>query len=298
MLRNEAPFGPLRVHHLRVVTVEAEEEEEEEEEERVDDADLLELAVAMRQPASLESVWLQDVPLDTPAVLDALVDASLARGIPELNMECCNLSSASVPALVRLLGSAVLTELQINNDGRQLLDAPAAALLADALRANTTLRAVKLDLVDLFCDAAAGVAVVRALRAHPSLVTLCVINSNVGDGDAAAVGAALGALLAANAPALRELNISWCSLGDAGLTPLLDALAANTHLRMLHCEDNDMSDACARDTFLPAIRANSSLRELLASETWGGVAYGVAPQEVLRAEALVQARTKAESVPV
>jgi hypothetical protein len=56
-----------------------------------------------------------------------------------------------------------------------------------------------------------------------------------------------------------------------------------------------MSGAFARDTFLPAIRANTSLRELAASEWWGGEEDGVAPEEALQAEALVRARADADA---
>jgi hypothetical protein len=298
LLRNEAPFEPLRVRLLNVAK--KDEDEDEDEEERIDDADLLALAAAMRQHVSLETVWLQDVPLGTPAVLDAFVDASLARCFSKLSLERCSLSPASAPALTRLLGSAALTDLWIVNEEMQLLDVPASTLLAGALGANTTLRVLKLDRVDLFGDVTTGAAVVRALTAHPSLQVLWLLDNEPATVfDAAAAGAALGAIVAANAPTLQELRVSWCALGDAGLAPLCDALAANTHLvRTLHCENNAMSAAFARDAFLPAIRANGSLRELVASELWGGEEDGAAPEEVLQAEALVNIRARAEAVPI
>jgi hypothetical protein len=135
-----------------------------------------------------------------------------------------------------------------------------------------------------------------ALTAHPTLEELHLDNNmSIFDDHAAAVGAALGALVAANAPALQMLNVSYSSLGDAGLAPLVDALPRNTHLRLLHCKDNPMSDAFARDTFLPAIRANTSLRVLSASEWWGGDEDRIVPDEVLQAEALVKARADADA---
>jgi hypothetical protein len=298
MLRNEAPFGPLHVRHLKVFAKKEEgaEEEEEEAEEPIDGADLLALAAAMRQHASLQGFRLQDVPLDTPAVLDAFIDVALERRLSELWMDRCSLSPASAPALARLLGSAALTELWILNNGSQLLDAAAAALLADALWASTTLRVLKLDFVDLFRDVTAGVAVLRALTAHPSLRVLWLYhNPPLTVYDAVAFGAVLGALVAADAPALQALDVSYCALGDAGLAPFFDALPANTHLRELYCGNNGMSDAFASDTFLPAIRANTSLRVLVASEWWGDEEDGAAPEEVLQAEALVKARAGADA---
>jgi hypothetical protein len=301
MLRNEAPFGPLRVRFLLVCDDDADERE--------DDADLLELAAAMHQHASLEGAWLEDIPLGMPTVLDAFVDAALAARIAQLDLHRCTLSLASAPALARLLGSAALTRLTVINYGDQLLDVDTAVLLADALRANTTLVALGLNHVSLWHDAGAGAILITALTAHPSLQELSLVNNRMHDdddadadadaeADALMVGAALGALIVANAPALRTLSVSYCALGDAALAPLVDALPHNTHLRQLDCPDVDMTAAFARDRFLPAIRANTSLRELTASEWWGGVKDGLAPEEVLQAEALVKARAYANIRPV
>jgi hypothetical protein len=100
-------------------------------------------------------------------------------------------------------------------------------------------------------------------------------------------GAALCALVAANAPALHELDVSFCLLGDAGLRPLFDALPANTHLRTLDCRANKLSNVFVRDSLLPAVRANSSLRELKMD-----LRTGVAREAV----ALVQSRAADEAV--
>jgi hypothetical protein len=118
-----------------------------------------------------------------------------------------------------------------------------------------------------------------ALAAHPSaahvrfvdapLDTPAAMNAVVDLGlnragaNFAACAAALGALVAANAPALEEINLTYCYLGDAGLGPLVDALPHNTHLRTLNCQYNGISAAFARRRLLPAVRANTSLRKLL-----------------------------------
>ncbi len=60
--------------------------------------------------------------------------------------------------------------------------------------------------------------------------------------------------------------MSNCFLGDDGVRPLLEALPANTHLRTLRCSDNNMTEVLARDVLLPAVRANTSLRTLVAGE--------------------------------
>jgi hypothetical protein len=285
MLRNEAPFGPLRVYCMHVTNPRRAME---------DGAELVALAAAMRQHASLSAVWLQDAPLDAPNVLHAFIDAALEQRFQFLDLQRCSLTPASAPALARLLGSTALMRLTVENDGELLVGA-AATVLAGALRANTTLRCLQLDAVGLWNDADADAAVLAALTAHPSLRELHLTNNRVHVNAAAAAGAALGTLIAANAPALRELYLSYSSLGDAGLAPLFRALPHNTHLRELRCHDNAMSDAFARNCLLPAIRANTSLRVLHASEWWGGEEDAVAPDEVLQAEALVTARADADA---
>ena len=98
-------------------------------------------------------------------------------------------------------------------------------------------------------------------------------------------GAVLQLLVAANTPALEELLVDDCQMGDAELGLLVDALPRNTHLRTLFCDGNATSEAFARDRLLPAVRANSSLRLLTtgkASMLW---------PEAREAETLVAART-------
>ena len=91
-------------------------------------------------------------------------------------------------------------------------------------------------------------------------------------------------------PALRSFLIADTVLDDVGMGPLLDALEHHTHLLELDCSNTGMSDEFVRERFLPAVRANTSLRKLVASRRWGGVEHGQLPPEVLEAEALVAAR--------
>ena len=60
-------------------------------------------------------------------------------------------------------------------------------------------------------------------------------------------------------------------------------------------QHGQMSEDFARERFLPAVRANTSLRKLRASEWWGDEEDGEAPPEVLEAEALVAARAAADA---
>ena len=145
----------------------------------------------------------------------------------------------------------------------------------------------------LFWHDAAAAAVVRALTGHLSVRKLALNHNNAPDKKFA--GVALGALVAANAPALLELVLFDSEFGDAGLGPLFDALPHNTHLRVLDCSNTGMSEEFARDHFLPAVQANTSLRKLVSNELWGNEDDGVAPPEVLEAKALVAARAAADA---
>jgi hypothetical protein len=281
VLRNEPPFGPLRVRHLSVRA-------------RAATADaFLALAADLAAHAWLASVWLLCMPLDAPGAMDALVDAALARRLSYVRLGNCNLSPASAPALARLLRGDSLAKLNISGANMQLLDEPAATLLANALRANTSLTALTLVHMRLWRDAAAAAVLMGALTAHPRLRLLDLSANDPNDGGLPAeeAGAALGALLLANTPALQTLHISWCGLGDEAMGPVVEALRHNTHLTKLDCSSNDMSAAFARDELLPAVRANTSLRELVAAEEEEEDEEGwdVAERE---AEALVAARAQ------
>jgi hypothetical protein len=233
-------------------------------------SDVVALAGDAAAHAALVGIALAIAPLRTPAALDAVVDALLSsrRGIQTLALHYCGLSPASVPALTRLLddsGGGALTTLECWDMG--LLDAPAAAVLADALRANGTLTSLTLVRVSALAAPSVTAELLGALTGHVSLRALRLGEECVED--AAAAGAALGALLAANAPALMQLHVSGCSLGDDGLRALLEALPHNTHLRQLQCASNGMSKAFAQRVLLPAVRANGSLRELVTDQrTW------------------------------
>jgi hypothetical protein len=133
MLRNGPPRGPMRVQHLyarceRLAPAERE-------------AAVIALAADIAAHDSLSSLKLWSAAaLGTPAVLDAVVEAVLLRRVHYLELDACNLSPTSTPSLTRLLHESALSELRIWNHGAQLLDVPAAALLADALRTNSTLK--------------------------------------------------------------------------------------------------------------------------------------------------------------
>ena len=186
------------------------------------------------------------------------------------------LSPACAPALVRLLGGDALEELEFYCHNNVLLDEPAAALLGAALRANTTLTHLRLDNA-LNQNEAAVVLLLRALEAHPTLRKLELTNNSFHHVGRAACEA-LGALVAANAPALHELDLGGSLLYE-GFGPLVFALGANTHLRVLDCHDCGMNTTFAEDYLLTALRENTGLRR-----------FNIVDSFMVKAEALVAAR--------
>ncbi len=273
-------FGPLRVQSVWLNLHDA------------DAATLVFVDVAAHAP--LAALDLHGARFDVPAVLDAFVDAALSLPLLHtVRLVQCRISPASAPALPRLLGSGTLTELNIQNDGRALLDAPAALLLGDALRANTTLTSLTLYQTQLWGDHAAATVLLRALTGHACVQQLGVIGEwrNSVD-DRLCAGVLLGALVAADPPALTALDVSYSYLSDTGLRPLFEALPRNSHLRELNCSGyNDISAAFATNVLLPAVRANTSLRTLITHEMYER------PSDAAReAEALVTSRGSASSV--
>ena len=284
-LRSDAPFGVL---YLRALKVDAPEDD-------ADAAAVLEFATALQNYKLHEwlvMVALHGLPLHNAAALDAVCTALIALQLKSVVLENCRLGPASVPALVRLFNSGGVRNLFISNDDTQLLDEATAVQLADAL-STSQLLSLQLDCIDLWSNMAAATTVLRALTGHPTLEELRLF-SNVAT-DAVAAGLALGALVEANAPSLSDLEIAASFLGDAGLAPIMEALPHNTHLRDLNCNNCHMSHDFAREHFLPAVRANTSLRYLKAAEWWGNIEDGVAPPEVLEAEALMAARAAADA---
>jgi hypothetical protein len=274
LLRNEAPFAPLRVRSFTFADADNE-------------AAVLALADYIASHAHLQGLHLWRARLNTAAALNAVVNAALTRRLTSVVLEECNVSAESVPALVRLIGVGALAELNINGGTRhalQLLDAPAALALGHALRASSTLTKVSLEYVGLWRDPAAATALLGALTGHPSLRSLSISGVLNVPADCEEAGAVIAALVAANAPALTKLDVSACMLGDARLRPLFDALPANTHLRTLKCEANALSDAFVRERLLPAVRANASLHKLTI---W------LQSDAAHEAEALVQRRADA-----
>jgi hypothetical protein len=281
VLRNEGIFERLRLRCLLVTQPDNEPAGQEA---------VLALAAAVPCHASLTFLQVDGFVLDTAVKLNAVADAALRQRMTALWLLNCGLTRACAPALARLCASSTLTELGVGGDGAVLENVATALVIADALRANTSLTELTLQRFGIWRDPAVGAALLGALTGHCSVRVLDLWSMDVPAAHEAAAGAALGALVAANSPALHELRVLYSVLGDEVWGPLVDALPGNTHLRTLNLADFEeegqiMSEAFARDRLLPAVRANTSLRELVTGLQWAGER---------EAEELVQQRAAAD----
>jgi hypothetical protein len=68
---------------------------------------------------------------------------------------------------------------------------------------------------------------------------------------------------------------------EAALSPLLDALPANTHLRTLLLGEVTASAAFVRERLLPAVRANASLTHLEITVAGEGESNAHEAQEIV-----------------
>ena len=267
MLRAEPPFAVLKIRHLLKVCFHSG---------NVGPAErflplLAALSDAALQPA-LSGLSFHAADTAQPALMGALVDAALARRLRELKLKDC--TPPATAGLARLLARGSLVKLEVELErvhAIPLFDAaPGAALVADALRTNTTLTDLRLYNAYLCNDVGAAVALLAALVGHPSLRELHVCGENTAVDDCRTLGAAFAALIAAPAQPLEVLVCCFNDLGDVGLAPIVEALALNRHLRELDVNSNDMSEEFARDLLLPAVRANTTLRKLVCDDQESG----------------------------
>jgi hypothetical protein len=157
LLRNEGAFAPLRLRKLLVNF------------DTQTDASVLSLATDVVAHVSLPDLHLYGAPLDTPVALDAIVAVALAKRLNVLVLVNCGLSPASAPARARLLGSDALRSLLIMNGDAPLLDAAAAEVFGNALRANCTLDKLFLIHTAPWRDPGVAVTLLAAVTAHRSL---------------------------------------------------------------------------------------------------------------------------------
>jgi hypothetical protein len=267
---NDPNFAPLRLLRLEIY---AEDEQPP--------LDVQALAVWAAKHASLLSLSLSFVPLDSVPTLGAVVDLAISQ-LQSLSLSACGLSPASLPALTRMLmTSNALLSLHLSISRLPLLTGADVPAFCAALRSSRLVE-LSLNSMHLWESLEDGLAVFAACAKHPTLRKLRLTFNQTDEGPApSAVGAAL-AMLIVDDSVLESLDVSYCYLGDAAIRILFAAVAGSTRLCKLSCSDNNIDVECARESILPAVQANTSLRELYFGD----------PNipELEQAEALVHAR--------
>jgi hypothetical protein len=189
-LLEEPQFAPVRLQSLYLHPINT-------------PLDVPALAARLSSHPSLARLHLWGVDLRSELALDAFIDLAVSR-LQRLDMVCCRLSPASLPALTRMLGSGSLTELCIYNDDAPLIVGAAVPAFCAALRAS---RLVALTLAgrDLWGSLEDGLALLAACTGHPTLRALNLRYNMQYDPGRDVIEAALDALAASNAE-LRVLR--------------------------------------------------------------------------------------------
>ena len=228
------------------------------------------LLQVLKESAPLTGLTVQE-PLHelTNALLSPVVDLALERHLVSLRFEkcCLHFDSAAMKRLARLLrDSRSLRRLCLDLNGRSRYSTNGVELFADALRASTTLTHFTLGTL-AYSWPHVGPTVLSALVGHPSIRSLMLWEHWTGGPgiDLSWLDASLGRLLRADALALERLELHFEVESD-GQPPLtlprtFDALADNTHLRALKIGALDGASAFVQTKMVPALRANSRLRE-------------------------------------
>jgi hypothetical protein len=162
LLRGEPPWDRLRLPRLKLLWAVDHEPGAHE------DAVVSEPMTALLL-SRVEVLGNTNVTFNLPE-MNEVVDLALAHRLTALTLDDCYPTTSTVPALARLLSkSDTLLELTLDGEKKEprLLDAEGAELLADALRANATLRHLTLTSVDLWNDGRPGCSDVAAQPHRP-----------------------------------------------------------------------------------------------------------------------------------
>ena len=226
--------GPLRVKELSVAFQTAANEDE-----------VLAGAAAVASHESLQRLTVFDVHF--PRGLNALVDAAAQRRLPSLMVSDSVVDLDFFLSLSRLLLQGSLTKLEVHCPGFPFVPDVSVPVLCTSLRLCNTLTHLTLLLNPAGGTSAEVVTeLLDAVKELPALSMLSLVLSRFQD--VAASGRAFGAFLSANMPSLHILRVAFCDLGDEGLAPILDGLAANTHLRELDCATADTTTRARRSS--------------------------------------------------
>jgi len=265
VLRREPPFTLLTLDKLIVFGGDGEGE-----------LSVLLLASAISVYKGMEKLHIYDVRLTVGFIVDAVVDAAIAAGIREIFFLGCRLNPPALPALTRLLQSPGFERLKISNNGWTIFEGLALPAFCETLRNSKSLTALELDGVNLWDDLEVLSELFAALEGLPTLQKLKLRRNRTDEAPriAASLWAvderldelqrAVGKYLArliVRSNSLRSLKLKDNLLGEAGMTPIFQALNGSRTLSELSLHEGISADF-TRDVVLPAVRANTSLRTL------------------------------------
>ena len=254
LLRRERPYELVTIGQLRFKKHYGQEP---------DAQSVFDLATALSVYKGLEKLRIYNVSLATHAVVDALVDAAISAGIKDVNFGFCGLRQTALPALGRLIQSPGFECLEVWSSCITLFEGPALPAFCEALRNCKSLKTLLLYRVNLWKDEAAGALLIAALEGLPCLQKVSLA-MNRADGTPAAQRAAgdCVARLIARSNSLRKLDIACNVLGETGLALIFEAVRGSAGLTELDLRWEQISADYARDVVLPAVSANTSLRQL------------------------------------
>ena len=232
------------------------------------DATNLRQVIAALSPKLDGSLWFLDwhVPLRRPEEHEALLGAAISLQLRTLSWSNSTFTASMLPHLTRLLTeNKNLRDLDIRwtraADDDLPLDQALAAFCA-ALRASTLTDLTLMDMALWTSVPAVGGAIIDSLVDHPTLTSLNLDwNRAISLETAAAAGQALARIV--DCGRLVSLSIEHCLLGDVWATPLFAAVARSKVLKTLLLPQHAITKKCAESVVLPAVKANTSLRQLV-----------------------------------
>ena len=189
LLRKEPPYAALRLTHACFGHTMF----------NADAVDMQSLLEAVASHAGLRGLTFVCSPV-TVLQLEATVDVAIRLQLTRLDLVCCSLTPANLPALTRLLASCpFLDSIFLSNDGQPLIVGAGVPAFCAALRGSSDLKSISLSDMSLWDALPDSIAVLDALTGHCSLTKLTIgMNRGSPLPNRVTVGAALGRLVAAD----------------------------------------------------------------------------------------------------
>ena len=188
--------------------------------------------------------------------------------------ECKREKSDFHVKLARVFGSC-LTRQHISEDMSSFTTgAAAAASLAEALKANTTLTQLGFKQNNMGDAGAASLA--DAIKVNTTLNALVLWGNNIGDAGATSLSEAIKVT-----KTLTWLDLSYNTTGLAGVTSLAKAIKVNTTLTHLDLGQNNIGDAGAT-SLAEAMKFNKKLTHLGLQQNNIGCAGAASLAEVIK----------------